>query len=47
MERKIMIAVEASTIRELVDMANEDKIPREDIISILPSKEGYIMVYYY
>jgi hypothetical protein len=44
---KIMIAVEAQTIRELVDLANDYKIPREDVVSILPSKEGYIMVYYY
>lgn len=42
-----MVAIEAQTIRELVDIANEDKIPREDIVSILPSKGGYIMIYYY
>lgn len=44
---KIMTATEAQTIRELVDLVNDCKIPREDVISILPSKEGYIMVYYY
>lgn len=44
---KIMIAVEAQTIRELVDLANDYKIPREDVVSILPSREGYVMVYYY
>lgn len=42
-----MTAVEALTVRELVDIANEDNIPREDIVTILPLKEGYIMVYYY
>lgn len=44
---KIMSAVEAQTIRELVDLANDYKIPREDVVSILPSREGYVMVYYY
>lgn len=44
---KMMIAAEAQTIRELVDLANDYKIPREDVVSILPSKEGYVMVYYY
>lgn len=45
-ERKIMIAIEAQTIRELIDTANEYNILRQDIVSILPSKEGYIMIYY-
>lgn len=44
---KIMNAFEAQTIRELVDLANDYKIPREDVVSILPSREGYVMVYYY
>lgn len=44
---KIMNAFEAQTIRELIDLANDYKIPREDVISILPSKEGYVIVYYY
>lgn len=44
---KIMNAVEAQTIRELVDLANDYKIPREDVVSILSSREGYVMVYYY
>ena len=44
---KIMNAVEAQTIRELIDLANDYKIPREDVVSILPSREGYVMVYYY
>ena len=44
---KMMVAVEAQTIRELVDLTNDYKIPREDVVSILPSREGYVMVYYY
>lgn len=42
-----MIAIEAQTIRELIDTANKDNILREDIVSILPSRGGYIMIYYY
>lgn len=44
---KLITATEAQTVRELVDIANDYNIPKEDIISILPSKEGYVMVYYY
>lgn len=44
---KIMVATEAQTVRELTDLANKYKIPREDIVSVLPSREGYVMVYYY
>ncbi len=44
---RTMIASEAQTIRELIDLANDYKIPREDIVSILPSREGYVMIYYY
>lgn len=44
---KVMTATEAHTIRELVDLANEYNIAREDIITILPSREGYMMIYYY
>lgn len=36
---KMMIAVEAQTIRELVDLANDYKIPREDVVSIFPQKK--------
>lgn len=46
-EGKIMTASEAQTIRELIDIANEYKILREDVVSILPSDGGYVMVYYY
>lgn len=44
---KIMIATEAQTIRGLVDFVNDYNIPRDEIVSILPSKEGYVIVYYY
>ena len=44
---KEMIAVEFQTTRELTDYANEFNITHGDIVTILPSKEGYIMIYYY
>lgn len=44
---KVMMATEAPTVRALVDYANEYNIPREDIVSIVSSREGYIMIYYY
>lgn len=44
---KLMVASEASTIRDLVELANELHIPREDVVSILPSREGYVIIYYY
>lgn len=43
---KSMIAHEARTIRALVTLANSLKIPREDIVSIVPTDSGYIMIYY-
>lgn len=46
-EGKTMTATEAQTIRELVDLVNDFRISKEDIVSILPSREGYIMIYYY
>lgn len=42
-----MTAIEASTVREIVDTINDYSIPKEDIVSILPSKEGYMLIYYY
>ena len=44
---KIMRATDAPTIRQIVKIANELKLQREDIVGIFPLREGYIMVYYY
>ena len=46
-QSKEMLAVEFQSTRELTDYANEFNITRGDIVTILPSKEGYVMVYYY
>ena len=44
---KIMTAIDAPTIRQIVKIANELKLQREDIVGIFPLREGYIMIYYY
>lgn len=44
---KLMVASEAPTIREIVELANELHIPREDVVSILPSRDGFMIIYYY
>lgn len=44
---KSMTATEATTVRELIDIANYYKLSKEDIVTILPSRDGYIMIYYY
>lgn len=43
---KIMTAVSAPHIRALVDIANELKIPREDVISILNNNGEVVLIYY-
>ena len=42
-----MTATDAPTIRQLVTIANELGVQREDIVGIFQLREGYIMVYYY
>lgn len=46
-EHKVITAFEASTVRELVDIANEYELTREDIIQILSTESGYIMICQY
>lgn len=43
---KIMMATCAPHIRALVDIANELKIPREDVITIIDKGEEVILIYY-
>lgn len=44
---KIMVALSAPHIRALVDLANELKIPREDIVSLSDKGEdGVVLIYY-
>lgn len=44
---KVLHATRGRTIRELVDKTNELKIPREDVITILPESGYYVILYYY
>lgn len=41
-----MIAYTARTIRGIVNYANENKIQREDIISLLKQDGDYVLIYY-
>lgn len=43
---KVMTALPAPHIRALVDMANDMKIPREDVVTILDKGEEVVLIYY-
>lgn len=43
---KIFTAILVKTIMDAVDVVQEYQIPREDLITILPDKEGYVVFCY-
>ena len=43
---KIMTAIAALTIRELVNIANEHGIKREDVITIVKDNGQYVLIHY-
>lgn len=43
---KTFTAIVVESIRDLVDVAQEEQIPREDMVAILKDKEGYVLFYY-
>ena len=43
---KIMTAIAALTIRELVNIANEYGIKREDVVTIVKDNGQYVLIYY-
>jgi len=43
---KTLIALTDKTIAGLVKEANKNKIPREDIVTIIHSNEQFILLYY-
>lgn len=45
-KRKMMLAISAPHIRALVDRANELKIQREDIVSILDRGDEVVLIFY-
>ena len=43
---QVMTAIAATTIREIVKIANEEGIKREDIVSLLKENSQFVLVYY-
>lgn len=43
---KIMTAIAALTIRELVNLANKYSIKREDVITIVKDNGQYVLIHY-
>ncbi len=43
---QIMTAIAANTIREIVKIANEEEIKREDIVSLLKENSQFVLIYY-
>lgn len=43
---KIMTAIAALTIRELINIANEYGIKREDVITIVKDNGQYVLIHY-
>ena len=43
---QIMTAIAANTIREITKAANEERIRREDIVSLLKENGQFVLVYY-
>lgn len=46
-EGKLLHIIKGRTMRDLVNQTNELKIPREDIVQILPESGQYVLFYYY
>lgn len=45
-EKKIMLAIAAKNMRDLVSQANKEGVQREDIVSILPEGDQFVLTYY-
>lgn len=43
---KVFTALVVESIRDLVDVAHEEQIPREDMITILKDKDKFVLFYY-
>lgn len=41
-----MTAMAANTIREIVNLANEKQIEKEDIVSLLKENGQFVLIYY-
>lgn len=45
-DKRIMLAIAAKNMRDLVSKANKEGIQREDIVSILPEGDQLVLTYY-
>lgn len=45
-EKKVMLAIAAKNMRDLVSKANKEGIQREDIVSISPEGDQFVLTYY-
>lgn len=45
-ENKIMLAIAAKNMRDLVSQANKEGVQREDIVSILQEGDQFVLTYY-
>ena len=43
---KVMSSVRCRTIRELVDYVNTHKIQKSSIVTVLPDKDDFVLLYY-
>lgn len=43
---QVMTALAANTIREVVRLANEEGIERDDIVSLMKENGQFVLVYY-
>ena len=45
-KKKKMIALFAENTRAIVEKANSLGLQKEDIVQVLPSNEGFVLLYY-
>lgn len=45
-EKKVMLAITAKNMRDLVTKTNKEGVQREDIVSILKEGEQFVLTYY-
>jgi len=45
-EKKVMLAITAKNMRDLVGKTNKEGVQKEDIVSILKEGEQFVLTYY-
>lgn len=46
MDNKTMMAISASSLRVLINAANEEGIQKEDIVTLTEENNEFVLVYY-